>query len=137
MERILIRKGGWRIKFTCDYCGAEATDKESHYIRTNRHFCNADCYANYCRFDLPIEEHNRYGTGLPEDERQKRKAARSILNHAIRDGKVRRQPCEISGCVEWPEAHHDDYDKSLEVKWLCFVHHRQYHENPELLKVSP
>ena len=61
--------------------------------------------------------------------------ARSIWNHYVRDKHIIRQPCEI--CGEKAEAHHDDYNKPLEVRWLCFKHHREWHkihENPELLE---
>lgn len=48
------------------------------------------------------------------------------LRDAIRQGKIKRQPCEI--CQE-PDAqgHHFDYSKPLEVRWLCPKHHREEH----------
>jgi hypothetical protein len=52
----------------------------------------------------------------------------------MRDKHLDRQPCEI--CGEKAEAHHDNYDKPLEVRWLCFFHHREWHkihDNPELI----
>lgn len=24
-------------------------------------------------------------------------------------------------------AHHDDYDKPLKIRWLCTIHHKQWH----------
>ena len=64
---------------------------------------------------------------------------REIFNHYIRDKHIEKQPCEICGALD-VEAHHDDYDKPLEVRWLCFSCHSKWHkkhnDNPELLEVS-
>lgn len=38
-----------------------------------------------------------------------------------------RQPCEVCG-VEKVLAHHDDYDKPFDVKWLCPKHHVARHK---------
>jgi hypothetical protein len=54
---------------------------------------------------------------------QKRKA-RVIVGNAIRDGRLIRKPCEVCG-LEKSEAHHADYSKPLEVRWLCLIHHRE------------
>ena len=51
--------------------------------------------------------------------------ARTELNNAVRDGRIKRQPCSVYGCTRVAQAHHDDHSKPLEVKWLCFVHHRE------------
>lgn len=51
--------------------------------------------------------------------------ARSALNHAIRDGRLSRQPCEVCGGAA--QAHHHDYSKPLEVRWLCRAHHAEEH----------
>lgn len=47
-------------------------------------------------------------------------------NNAIRNGLITKQPCEECG-DEKSEAHHDDYAKPLEVRWLCRTHHRRWH----------
>ena len=120
---------------TCDYCGKEFHTKRSAFSKRKRHFCCRECYAKYRSEKLPKEEQNAYGTGLTEEERKKRAKARSIFNHYMRDKHFQRQPCEICGASA--EAHHDDYDKPLEVRWLCFKHHREWHkvhDNPELLE---
>lgn len=49
--------------------------------------------------------------------------ARTAVNNAIRDGRLKRLPCEI--CGKKAQAHHDDYRKKLDVRWLCFKHHRE------------
>lgn len=52
--------------------------------------------------------------------------ARTAVQLAIKTGKLQRQPCEICGC-EKTEAHHDDYNRPLDVRWLCVNHHKEWH----------
>lgn len=54
--------------------------------------------------------------------------ARSDVSNAIRLGKLTRQPCEVCSVNE-VEAHHDDYAKTLDVRWLCKSHHNQLHQS--------
>ncbi len=119
----------------CDYCGEKYHTKKSHYEKSQRHFCCRKCYSSYRKEIMPPEEQNAYGTGHNIEERHKRKKARVMFNHYLRDNHIERQPCEICGAKA--EAHHDNYDKPLDVRWLCFKHHRQWHhDNPELLEVG-
>ncbi len=37
------------------------------------------------------------------------------------------EPCEVCGATGDVEAHHDDYAKPLEVRWLCPSHHKLLH----------
>lgn len=52
--------------------------------------------------------------------------AHSMVNNAIRDGKLFKTPCQICGDLE-VEGHHPDYSKPLDVTWLCKVHHLAAH----------
>lgn len=118
----------------CDYCGIEFDTKPSAYAKKKRHFCSMECYAEYREKIMPPEEQPTFGKGYSEEERAKRRKARSELNHYLRDKHIERKPCEVCGAKA--EAHHDDYNKPLEVRWLCFKHHREWHkihENSELI----
>jgi hypothetical protein len=53
-------------------------------------------------------------------------AAQRLLFNALRRGLIVREPCEICGALE-VEAHHEDYSKPLQVRFLCRRHHREYH----------
>lgn len=46
---------------------------------------------------------------------------------AISNGTVVKLPCEVCGATK-VEAHHDDYNKPLDVKWLCRKHHVELHK---------
>lgn len=51
--------------------------------------------------------------------------ARARLRDAVLNGKIIREPCEL--CGEAAEAHHDDYSRPLDVRWLCRKHHVEHH----------
>jgi hypothetical protein len=53
--------------------------------------------------------------------------AHVIVGNAIRDKRLFKEPCEVCGTEEKINAHHDDYLKPLNVRWLCASHHRQWH----------
>ena len=57
-----------------------------------------------------------------------KKAATTAVSNAIRDGRLTRQPCEVCGAKQ-AQAHHDDYGKPLEVRWLCTTHHAEWHRH--------
>lgn len=52
--------------------------------------------------------------------------ARNAVNNAVRDGKLIKEPCEVCKDPN-SQGHHTDYNKPLEVTWLCFRHHRKAH----------
>lgn len=53
--------------------------------------------------------------------------ARNAVSNAVRDGRLKKQPCEVCGTTNNLNAHHDDYRKTLEVRWLCRKHHLKVH----------
>lgn len=55
-----------------------------------------------------------------------------LVGNAIRDGRLVRQPCEVCGSTK-SEAHHDDYSRPLDVRWLCKLHHEEAHHADSLL----
>ena len=50
---------------------------------------------------------------------------RMFASIAIQLGVLVRQPCEVCGS-EKVQAHHTDYAKPLEVRWLCKAHHQSH-----------
>lgn len=100
---------------------------------------NAKSNANFGEKN-PAWKSGKYTSSLLY-ERTKRKKfpehmnARKKVQTAVRTGKLQRQPCEICG-EKKAEAHHDDYSKPLEIRWLCKKHHSEYHKNKRSLSFA-
>ena len=60
-------------------------------------------------------------------EDKRRLAAHHAVARAIRNGSLFRLPCVRCEKVK-SLAHHEDYDKPLEVMWLCQPCHKQRHK---------
>lgn len=52
---------------------------------------------------------------------------RQLTHSAIQRGRLIRKPCEKCG-NEKTDAHHDNYSKPLDVRWLCRPHHAEFHK---------
>lgn len=112
-------------------------------VRANR-AANIDYYREFdrARANLPhrIEARQAYAQ-TPEGQAALRrgsrawelrnpiqKSANTAVGNAIRDGRLMKQPCEVCGKKE-AQAHHDDYSKPLDVRWLCTTHHAEWHKH--------
>ncbi len=56
--------------------------------------------------------------------------AHLAVQRAVKAGELEKQPCEVCG-VEAVDAHHDQYDEPLKVRWLCRRHHTRLHHYGE------
>lgn len=85
-----------------------------------------------------VRAHDRARAKTPERQAQvkrtvanwrskhpERALAHSKVAYAVRTGRLVRGPCELadSDCLGPVHAHHDDYSKPLDVRWLCGHHH--------------
>lgn len=131
---------------TCFKCGAEKPLADYY-----RHKGMADGHLNKCKSctkndtwqrrhnssarDRVLEydraRGNRQSADYLREYRKrypKKYRAHSSVSKAIRDGKLERQlKCEECASDFHVEAHHDDYDKPLDVRWLCAACHKQWH----------
>jgi hypothetical protein len=60
------------------------------------------------------------------DEASGKARARRMTRLHIKRGNLTRKPCEVCG-AEPADAHHDDYNHPLDVRWLCRSHHQRWH----------
>jgi hypothetical protein len=69
----------------------------------------------------------RYRDDLEQDMKR---LCRKATFSALRKGILKYAPCEVCGIDDSSvQAHHDDYNKPLEVRWLCSWHHAEHHKN--------
>lgn len=90
----------------------------------NREY-NIDHYREYDR-----KRGNRQKEGYLKEYREKypnKYKAHTMVNNAIRDGKMYSEGCENCGADGDTHGHHDDYLKPLNVRWLCAACHHQWH----------
>jgi len=82
-------------------------------LRTNRKFCTETCRKTAGTKRFRIGNRTKY-------------LARKRVEKALEYGKLKKEPCEV--CREKDvHAHHDDYEKPLDVRWMCRVHHQEHH----------
>lgn len=62
-----------------------------------------------------------------EESNPKKRGVHIKTGNAIRDGLLFKQPCEVCGDKS-VVAHHCDYDKPLDIMWLCPEHHSEWHK---------
>lgn len=90
---------------------------------------------NHLKFRLYQRNYNRKWrakNGYHNEEKWKKNnpdklKAQKLAQYAKRIGVLVPKPCEVCG-FEKTDMHHKDYTKPLKVKWLCKLHHKQYHQ---------
>ena len=91
-----------------------------------------EVYRAEHRYTVPVEkrrEHRRkhYHKNCKTKEFKFQHSARRKVNTEIRAGRLVRQPCEVCNNPK-SIAHHEDYNKPLDVRWLCGKHHAEVHK---------
>lgn len=64
-------------------------------------------------------------------EHPEARRAQNAANAALQSGKITRRPCAACGSTENVQMHHPDYDRPLDVQWLCARCHKQLHVDAE------
>lgn len=81
---------------------------------------------SYSKTERGLAAGNKAKLKHSENNPKKRRTHYAVSN-AVRDKKLFKKPCEVCGESK-VIAHHCDYDKPLEVMWLCPRHHTDWHK---------
>lgn len=128
----------------CSNCGAEKPLSDYQKRKASRDGLTASCKACLKERDRIRDQNPErklikeiYVKGKGKDvanaskkrcmkKNPKKRSVHITTGNAIRDGKLFKSPCEVCGSTP-VEAHHCDYNKPLEVIWLCPTHHEEWH----------
>jgi len=125
----------YRLKHLAEFTERDREYRESHkeeiYERNRKYVdANRERQREWCkkasrkwRKEHGAEYYREYRT---KEGEMARHAARVRVYQAVKSGKlIRPDHCTFCGIKCKPHAHHDDYEKPLEVIWLCSPCHKQ------------
>jgi hypothetical protein len=64
-------------------------------------------------------------------EQREKQSARAYAHSYLTRGLLKKKDCAV--CGSEAQMHHPDYDRPLDVVWLCKKHHRDAHDWPIFL----
>lgn len=64
-------------------------------------------------------------------EQREKQSARAYAHSYLTRGLLKKKGCAV--CGSEAQMHHPDYDRPLDVVWLCKKHHRDAHDWPIFL----
>lgn len=116
-----LERNGWRLTLTSKFLDVPLSTLQSIIKRDTK-------------LSRAYRKHG-HGRGRPYSKRKKssltpQEIARRAAAKAIHAGNLTRQPCETCGKDGTTHAHHDDYNRVLDVRWLCSRCHFKIHNNP-------
>lgn len=97
--------------------------QQRRYYDENRDKLLAKAKLRYASY----REHRKISDKRWKTKNKYKIQAHSKLRTALLANRVNKKSCEVCGEVK-VHAHHDDYSKPLNVKWLCSKHHGELHK---------
>lgn len=127
---------------TCITCKRVKNESEFHKDRSRKEGLSPRCKPcacaqtkRYYRSNSGVwrrlsTETKRRGNRRYNAKHPGRLRAHRIVDGELRSGRMKRGECErlSADCSGKVHAHHDDYAKPVEVRWLCARHHREWHK---------
>ena len=123
------------MEYTCYICKQDFSTAISFHHETisgNKYYCCRSCNTSRCRKYRNTKK-GKESTGRASAKSIKKlhykHDARLLVQYAVKTGILQKpNMCSICFMEGKIEAHHDDYSKPLEVRWLCIGCHSDYHK---------
>lgn len=109
-----------RRNYSCPKCNSI---KAVEYAKKNREKKRIWNNAYHARISSDRAE----ATAAWRANHPQKRLAHQAVQSALRNGSLKKQPCEVCGSAKRIHAHHDDYSHQLQVTWLCHTHHMERH----------
>ena len=112
-----------------NYNKETANERRAHDRERNNLPHRVEARASYQQTEQGKASHAASITKWRERNKTKYEAQNKV-NNALRDGKITK-PTQCEGCNKKTpvQGHHDDYNKPLEVRWLCSECHSAHHDS--------
>ena len=98
---------------------------------------NLDYYRDYDKKRNQLDHRKKASNSncfIYRKKNPKKYKAHAMIGRAVRSGKlIKPTSCESCKAKTQLHAHHDDYNKPLNVRWLCPICHSAWHKNNEAL----
>ena len=127
-----MSKNPTKIPAKCSYCLKDFLAIVSEVKRRRGKFCSLLCgnRAKASARKNPNWKAEWLLRSKSDPMHKIKRYARGVVENEIKYGRLVRKPCEVCGLLK-SEAHHDDYTKPLDVRWLCRSHHMKQDRNPK------
>ncbi len=124
---------GLRSPF-CSICGKDTGDVQHSYCNPCKREAARIRRLNNKKLPNFMQEERARRTALIRENAIHRLKVncRTMTLRMIKAGILERKPCEVCGKTK-VDAHHDDYTKPRDVRWLCRSHHLKLHRQSETI----
>ena len=111
----------------CHWCGTHFETWKAWLRRGRGRFCSDTCKGKYGRSlqDQTGKNNNAWKHGQARSPARRR--AWNAVAKAKAKGRLKAGSCAVCGATASVHAHHPNYDKPLEIVWLCRAHHDAEH----------
>lgn len=126
----------------CQMCRSPFWVKPSQKRHGRGRFCSNSCKGRYGRSLQSIvgdknpawkggiwKENTKAAARKWSEENPEKRRAHHAVEQALKSGKLSRLNCEHCGANRHLDAHHEDYSKPLDVKWMCRSCHLKAHRS--------